>query len=193
MRKSYFSKDDIRCSNFLVLANNGIFFYAGSCEDDVALSKGYWRIKGHKLYLKGWDSLKSYPKVRVDLLRGDTTESIKITATDYFGKPFNTLALELIAPNDFRDYKLPDSLGQFKVSKKDFKGFFIYFQSGHKDSKFYAFENNLTEVRIHIDFASQAGLDRPAFEHPFGKWTYLIKGNILYSKEGELIYKENKD
>src|SRR5215211_7825114 len=77
--RSYYSKGGIWCNNFLTLSDNGIFFYAGSCKNEVALSKGNWKIKGNKLYLHGWDSLKSYPKVKVDFLRGDTTGKIRIS------------------------------------------------------------------------------------------------------------------
>lgn len=193
---SFFSKDGDWCSNFLNLYSNGKFYWAGPCENDIAVSSGKWKIKKKRLYLIGEDSLQVYPKSKVVLQEGDN-EKIKFTVKDRYKKSFKNFGVTLIKPNGNQTPYWTDSTGTFSVERGQYAGFCLDYQSRSPMAevlskidtlKIYAFEDKTAEVIISVDFPAFISLDRGITLHNFGKATYLLKNGNLYSRKGELLY-----
>lgn len=195
--KSYWNNEDQYVINNLILSTDGIFFQHSSCEcGKEYYGKGTYQIKGDKLYLHGFDSTRAFPRSKIDYIKGEAVDdSVTITTSDYFGKPMTNLLLGLLEKDSaiYPFYEFVDKQGQFKLSRKDYSGFFLIYEeqdgSGivDKSTHHYFIDNGIKEVCIHIDFAA-AGFDRQPIPFNFGKQVFRIKNGKLYGKGNKAIY-----
>ena len=186
----------------LTLSSDSIFFYTASTENGCYLAKGNWKIKKNKLYLNSWDSIRAYPKLHIDFIKGSDTNNVIIKSFDYFGDPITGLSLGLIKHNQ-RDISnaeivFADSLGQFLLSKLEVEGFFLIYQfynsSAFKyDSSIqsYKLEPYITQINIDIQPAAAGALDRGIYLINLGNGIFDIREDGLYSK-GKRIYQIHK-
>ena len=191
--KYFIAAEDQWCTNYITLGSDSTFFYSGSCESGtVAVAKGKWTKKRRRLKLVGFDSTSSYPKATITTKKGNTSNEVLITATDYFGAPFSHLVFGLIRHGDTSiqnpAYFQSDSLGKLIVSRKDFCGFYLIYQFHAPQFPLpdliqtYTFENT-DEINIQINFAASAGLDRGVILRNFGVISFTEKRNGLYFKK----------
>ncbi|MCF3110901.1 hypothetical protein LL912_19100 [Niabella sp. CC-SYL272] len=177
--------------DYLTLSSDHYYFFTASTEHGCVLAKGTWRIKGNKLYMKSLDSLQAYPLPRLEFIKGDTAEFVTIKTFDYFHKPFSGLALWPLRRGDSTlsefDWLSPDSLKQFRISKKEFTGFcFIYQVRGQNiplpdTSGFYQFTSDLKQINIFINWPEAGALDRGIEIISFkGEAVFTIKEDGLY-------------
>ena len=195
--KSFWNNNDKFIINHLVLSSDSLFFSLSSCECGKEFyGKGTWRMKGNTLYLYGFDSTKAYPNSSVKLINGEPSDSVIITAYDYFNNPMKDLILGLIYNDTTKfetSYEFADSLGRIMVSKNKFGGFYLLYEARGENiwikdkNPYYTFEKKTNEVIINIDFA-QAALDRQPVPFNFGIQKLKIKQGNLYSESGKLIY-----
>ncbi|SDE11211.1 hypothetical protein [Niabella drilacis] len=141
--------------------------------------------------MKSLDSLQAYPIPRLEFIKGDTAEFVTIKTFDYFHKPFSGLALWPLRRGDSTlsefDWLSPDSLKQFRISKKAFAGFgFIYQMRGYNipftdTSGFYELANDLKQINIFINWPEAGALDRGICIISFnGEAVFTIKADGLY-------------
>ncbi|MBZ4190648.1 lipocalin family protein [Niabella beijingensis] len=189
--------------DYLTLSSDHYYFFTASTENGCVLEKGTWSIKGNKLYMKSLDSLQAYPIPRLEFIKGDTAEFVTIKTFDYFHKPFSGLALWPLRRGDSTlsefDWMAPDSLRQFRISKKEFAGFcFIYQMRGYNiplpdTGIFHELTNDLKQINIFINWPEAGALDRGIRIISFGgEAVFTIKADGLYQGE-ERVYTLQKE
>lgn len=195
--KSYWNNENKFIINHLVLSTDSTFFDFSSCEcGEAYYGRGTWRIKGKMLYLKGWDSTRAFPRSQITLLEGEANDSVTIAAYDYFSRPIKYLSLGLITHDttEFEpEYRAADTLGKLKISKKDYRGFFLVYESKDntglrgKDTPYQDFEKNTREVVIRINYAG-SGFNGEPIPFTYPSQSFRIKKDRLYGKGNRPIF-----
>jgi hypothetical protein len=198
--KAYLNNTNRFIIDNLILSSDGLFFFFTSCEcGKEYYGKGKWQIKGKKLYLRSFDSTKTFPNATVDKISVDSpTDSVTIKAYDYFGKPMKSFMVELIYRSSSNFQSMPqffDKTGKLTIAKKDYSGFFLIYEARDetgflkKNEYSYSFDKDTKEIIIQIDFAA-AGFDREPIPLNYGNKTFIITDRKLLGKNGKTAFVE---
>ena len=68
--------------NSITVSSDSVYFYAGSCENEVALAKGKWHMNGDTLVLANFDRKDAWPHAVVSSVADASDDSIHLNITD---------------------------------------------------------------------------------------------------------------
>ena len=191
----FFNKSDRWCMNSITVSSDSVYFYAGSCENEVALAKGKWHMNGDTLVLANFDRKDAWPHTVVSSVADASDDSIHLNITDYFNAPYTNIPLTVFDSAGKENYCFADTNGNITLPKGAWTAFALNYKlhsaSQGTDSVFYNFADYKTSISINIDYPNSAALDREAVTIDFEHLEFIVKDGMLYDETGKAIY-DNK-
>lgn|GEM_PF-1834961 len=189
----FFNKTDRACINNITLSSDSIYFYTGICEDDAAVAKGKWKINNDTLTLTNFDRKDCWPHYAVTAKEYTSPDSVHVSITDYFGKPFHDMRITFFDSAGKEYYEFADSNGLITLPRDHAVNYYFTLMNAdsamHKaDSLAGVVKQGMNDIAIVIDYPSSTRLGYELHPIDFERLTFIISDGMLYDETGKVVY-----
>lgn len=156
------------------------------------MNKGRWTISNGQLYLESFDSIQSFPSLKMTRQKNNDNTSYAVQVYDYFKKPFPYFQIVLLDDSlrESLNWPFTDSTGSIRIAKSGRTPNFIpAFQFLKADEtaippivQLVSFDSETNACFIYIDYPSEIMIAGRILLPSMPDEAFTIKEDGLYQK-----------